>query len=348
MDFFPENYRTAHLRFISARPELNRFTASHLMAGRGAEGEELVCYLRVIGEPEAKTALLLLSGTHGAEGFWGTASQLLFLEEFADKLGPHIKVGLIHALNPWGYSYLHRNTEDNIDLNRAFYLGEGLLNPHFAPFSHLFGTGVANSDTLIQQTWDTAAQHGGRGAIKAALFDGQTENSHAPGFGGNKPPQIHAALKKWIPEHFYKRAKLVVIDFHTGLGDPGGLQLMSQHPPGTNADYCSQVFANVESTNKGAGNENGSGLRTAIVRLSESERSAAVVAELGTLPSPAPGRAILKRVWLHENHATPQGRIEHAQIISDMKNAFDPSSTTWRREAIATARSLLGATLRQI
>lgn len=70
-----------------------------------------------IGASRGPCVLVLVSDTHGAEGFAGSACQLRALHEAA---WTGLPVVLVHALNPFGFSHRRRVNEDNIDVNRNF------------------------------------------------------------------------------------------------------------------------------------------------------------------------------------------------------------------------------------
>ena len=63
---------------------------------------------------------MVVSGTHGVEGYCGSALQSRWLEScVADR--PHeFAVVCLHGLNPYGFSWVRRTNEDNVDLNRNF------------------------------------------------------------------------------------------------------------------------------------------------------------------------------------------------------------------------------------
>src|SRR3546814_19590214 len=75
-----------------------------------------------LGADDAENVVLIVSGTHGPEGFMGSAAQIALLNKVA--LGAqnprNIKVVLVHAINPWGFAHVSRTTENNVDLNRNF------------------------------------------------------------------------------------------------------------------------------------------------------------------------------------------------------------------------------------
>ena len=73
------------------------------------------CYIPA--QVSLDSLLILSSGIHGIEGFAGSAIQLMVMEEI---LSPdHLeKTGIlfIHGLNPYGFKYLRRVTENNVDV----------------------------------------------------------------------------------------------------------------------------------------------------------------------------------------------------------------------------------------
>ncbi len=71
---------------------------------------------------DADRLFIISSGTHGPEGFSGSACQLALLNDELSRRASErgIALLLIHAVNPFGFSHLKRTNEDNIDLNRNF------------------------------------------------------------------------------------------------------------------------------------------------------------------------------------------------------------------------------------
>ena len=63
--------------------------------------------------------LVTVSGTHGVEGFFGSAVQVEWLRRIKGAALPGDIAALhIHAINPYGFSWLRRTNEDNVDINR--------------------------------------------------------------------------------------------------------------------------------------------------------------------------------------------------------------------------------------
>ena len=65
--------------------------------------------------------LILSSGIHGVEGFVGSALQNQFIKEnFWQLRDANLGILIIHAINPYGFKFHRRVSENNIDLNRNF------------------------------------------------------------------------------------------------------------------------------------------------------------------------------------------------------------------------------------
>lgn len=74
-----------------------------------------------VGADSPKNLLILISGTHGVEGFCGSGCQVGYLtDRVYEALPADARVLLVHALNPFGFAWLRRVNEENVDLNRNF------------------------------------------------------------------------------------------------------------------------------------------------------------------------------------------------------------------------------------
>ena len=116
---FSNTYAEARQKFLSLASERNAKIVSEIHpTARGAQGEELAMDLATFGDADADKTLILVSGTHGQEGFLGSALQVEFLRHLRIPKG--VNVLALHALNPWGFSHLSRTDDTNIDVNRNF------------------------------------------------------------------------------------------------------------------------------------------------------------------------------------------------------------------------------------
>jgi hypothetical protein len=65
--------------------------------------------------------LWINSATHGVEGFCGSGVQIgMMARGWHRRLPDNVALLLTHAINPHGFAWVRRVTEDNVDLNRKF------------------------------------------------------------------------------------------------------------------------------------------------------------------------------------------------------------------------------------
>ena len=121
---FAQSYAEARDKFVSAAHACGARQFRHVHPSeRGVDGEELSMDFAFVGKPGARNLLLLISGTHGVEGFCGSGCQVALLHDAAFLKAVElakVEVLMLHALNPYGFSHLRRVNEDNADLNRNF------------------------------------------------------------------------------------------------------------------------------------------------------------------------------------------------------------------------------------
>jgi hypothetical protein len=121
-EYFAGTYSEARKKFLAAAQTAAAELSHHLLPGyHSPENESLVCDTAFLGDSNPSRLLVLISGTHGLEGFCGSGCQIGYLSDrLYEALPPRSGVLLIHALNPFGFAWLRRVNEDNVDLNRNF------------------------------------------------------------------------------------------------------------------------------------------------------------------------------------------------------------------------------------
>jgi hypothetical protein len=224
---FSATYAEARDRFFAAAKLHGLAVDRHVHpTARGASGEELSIDVAVLGDASAAGMLLLASATHGVEGFCGSGCQVALLHdaEFVAAVGAAgVAVVFVHALNPYGFSHLHRTNEDNVDLNRNFRDFTTKPHPNRA-YAEVHGF-------VVPATWPPAADNeatlaayvAGRGerALQQAITGGQCEFPDGLFYGGAHPAWSNTTFRTILREHGAHRAKIGWIDFHTGLGPRG-------------------------------------------------------------------------------------------------------------------------------
>jgi len=225
-EYFAKDYAGARSTFRSAALSAGARLFTYSLAGcTGPAGEDLSIDVAVLGDAAAQRTLLVISGTHGVEGFAGSGSQVGLLENgLAGALPSGTSAILLHALNPYGFAWLRRANEDGVDLNRNFADFSAL--PSSAAYEELH-------DALVPARWDEAHRRAadasiadyitrkGHRAFQAAMSSGQYTRPDGLFYGGSGPTWSANMLRKILAEHAGAARQLAVLDIHTGLGPQG-------------------------------------------------------------------------------------------------------------------------------
>lgn len=118
---FSDSYLQADERFYCASNEAGATVMSAHHPLCGPSGEALRIIVSRVGAEDAGHVVLVTSGTHGVEGYAGSAVQTGIMGQLRESPPPRdTAVVMIHAVNPWGFAWDRRENEDNIDLFRNF------------------------------------------------------------------------------------------------------------------------------------------------------------------------------------------------------------------------------------
>ncbi|MFE0843557.1 M14 family metallopeptidase [Achromobacter insolitus] len=225
--YFSSSYAQARDRFLSAAAPLAALVQSYAIEPLGSEGEPLATDVALIGDANAERLLIMTSATHGVEGFCGSGCQLALLDdapmlERARRAG--VALLLVHAVNPYGFSWVARTDEGNVDLNRnAQPFGSQALpaNP---------GYGLVHG-LLLPQEWPPTDQNRqdlarhieqhGLPAVTQAVSQGQYTHADGLFYGGDRPAASLVNLRDILQTHASRYARIGWIDVHTGLGPRG-------------------------------------------------------------------------------------------------------------------------------
>src|SRR5215469_7640129 len=118
-DSFSPDYAAARVKFREAAEAAGAALDSYPHPERGPDGGDLSTDVALIGPKTAERVLVMISATHGVEGFCGSGAQVDWLRRGeAASLPSGLAVLMIHAINPYGFAWLRRVTQENVDLNR--------------------------------------------------------------------------------------------------------------------------------------------------------------------------------------------------------------------------------------
>ena len=220
--FFAPDYREARRKFLAsaeaAGAELDHFRHP---TEKAPDGSALYMDTAWFGPKDAPVVLLALSGTHGAEGFAGSAAQIQWIEDgTAKRLPKGVAVLKVHAVNPFGFSHMIRVSEGNVDLNRNWidYSKPMPANPIFDEVEAALPTREGYDDELVDQHIAAAKplyEKYGDWKMSDALSRGQYGHPQGAQFGGQKREWSTHALDYIIRTKLANAKHVSYIDWHT-------------------------------------------------------------------------------------------------------------------------------------
>jgi hypothetical protein len=337
-EYFSQDYNSARERFRHAARSAGATLQTFELPGyRDPSIRPLTIDVGCIGAQQPDRALVILSGTHGVEGFCGSGCQVGFFVDHLYRALPATACALlVHALNPFGFAWLRRVNEDGVDLNR-----------NFVDFSKALPSSTAYEslhDYLVPPDWkgegrkaaDLAIgaymnQHGQR-ALQSAITGGQYTRPTGLFYGGAKRTWSATTLITILQQHLAPAVRyLSCLDLHTGLGPPAyGEPILT-----------SRNAVDLERAIKWYGPEvkDLAGDEAVAARLSGSIADGVMDArpdveltflalEFGTIPMLDVLTALRGDHWLHScSNVDPALRTE---IQSQMRNAFYSDSPDWQ------------------
>lgn len=232
---YSKTYAEARQKFLSlaSRREAKIISMPH-PTERGAEGEELAIDIAIFGDPDAERTLFLVSGTHGQEGFYGSALQIELLRDLEIPRG--INIVALHGLNPWGFSHLSRTDHQNIDVNRNF-TDYGVPFEQDEIYPQLFRALCPDDWTGETIDWsgtrDELTRKYGAKRMVTAAGGGQIVEPTGMNYVGTGPSWSRSVVEELLPKIFGKSKKIAFIEWHTGLGGYGELSHIPMMQPGS-------------------------------------------------------------------------------------------------------------------
>ncbi|HZI28784.1 MAG TPA: M14 family metallopeptidase [Gemmatimonadaceae bacterium] len=227
---FSSDYFAARDRFRRAAARLGWTLEAHAIDATGPRGEELTLDVASSASGDPERVLVVSSGIHGVEGFFGSAVQLALLEEWAATGPPPIACVFLHALNPYGFAWLRRVDEDNADPNRNFLL-EGVrfegANERYADLDAFLNPRRPSSlwAPFMFKALPLIVRYGVP-ALRQAIAEGQYDYPRGLFFGGAEPSQMQRLLSAYFPRWLKGSRHVAHLDFHTGLGTRGACTLL--------------------------------------------------------------------------------------------------------------------------
>jgi hypothetical protein len=354
--FFAATYAEARAGFLAACDSAGLAVHSHAHPLLGAEGEALAMDVARFGPADAPALLLVTSGCHGPEGFCGSGVQRALLADPAFHAAARergVALLYVHALNPYGFSWLRRTTQENVDLNRNWQDFSRPLprNTAYDELAHL----------IVPATWPPApdneaalaayGQRHGAMALQAALSGGQYHHPQGLFFGGHAPTWSRVTLTHVLQEHGRRCRRLAWIDLHTGLGPSGHGERIYAGPDDDATVARARAWWGREVTSIYDGSSSSAPLTGLMWEAARQEcpqaETTGIALEYGTLPVNDVMHALRGDQWLYNHPEAPPAL--RASIKRQMRDAFYVDTPQWKRRIVeqglhASHQALAGLT----
>ncbi len=363
--YFQDSYSACRDEFRKASSDLKakypNATIGKFNVPSKVDNDLTIDYVYIPPSDKKVKLLILSSGVHGVEGFSGSAAQQLFMKEYMEKID-HKNTGvlLLHGMNPYGFKYQRRVTENNVDLNRNSDVSADLyqnknkgytkLNDFLNPTTKVdvgsFKNRFFYMRALFRIMKDSVA------TLRQAILQGQYEYEKGLYFGGKTfEPQI-VTMQKFLGETMKDYATILELDIHTGYGERGKLHLF----PNPMKDKDEK--AGVETIFKGYdidwGDEEDFYTVTGdftdfIGKIYPEKFYMPMTFEYGTMDSQTTGGSIksihnmiLENQGIHYGYDSDDDKKE---VLRRMMEMYYPSSPAWRSHTLEQTRKIFDTTV---
>ena len=332
MSHFSNSYISARKKFLTAAARIDASVYSYDLDSTS----ELAIDVAIVGS-ENLPSLVLSSGLHGVEGFFGSAVQLSFLENLATNGLNGLRYVFIHALNPYGFQNIRRFDRENIDLNRNFlapgdaYAGapdgyeqlNRFLNPPSQPLNFEFYRLKALGYLM----------RFGMPSLKASIVCGQYDFPQGVFFGGSDTSETARIVEQYCDEWIGESEFVLHMDLHTGLGAFGAYKLLlNQGEQKSVYEWYVETFGenNVEQVKDmdGTAYSTKGSMGAWLQNRFQAKRYRFVVAEFGTY---GPIRVLgAIRAENRGHHYGYNSKRQKRAVEQELMECFCPRSQKWR------------------
>ncbi|MCP1838691.1 hypothetical protein ACVIHI_008384 [Bradyrhizobium sp. USDA 4524] len=333
---FSDSYTEARQKFLATALTSRPYPCST----KGPSGEALFTDAAYYGDPDAKKVLVLISGTHGPEGYCGSAAQLVFLHaRFHEALPPSTGILVIHALNCHGFAWDRRATAEGCDLNRNFVDFSKPLpsNPEYEELAeHLVpvdrtGEGMRRAEAAVAAY---RARHGELN-YRSARNRGQYTRPGGLCYGGAEPTEARRTLEKIVSDfNIAVRDSAIIIDYHTGLGPYGYGELQCEQPSGVSGYQRAASIFGPSVTSPDLGTSSAvilHGTQDEFWQRTLADRHTYVALEFGTYTNPS---IVPDEHWLFTCQPEAVDSDRGRQIRNATKFHFYPQKSDWKEMVV--------------
>jgi hypothetical protein len=353
-DCFADTFTQARARFLAAVANGGaRLLSSHTHPARGPDGEDCITDVAWIGPENARKLLILVSGTHGIEGYAGSGCHVAWLNdrEYSRAAIKDTAVLLIHAINPHGFAWGRRVNEDNIDLNRNFvdHSRPRPENPDYEAIREHIDPDEWGEPSLGRHN-AAIARYIGRDSHDVtckAMHGGQYVNPKGTFYGGLEAAWSNRLFCELVARHAVRAEHVAIIDYHTGSGVFGFCDLFidDDHAGARTREWFAQV--SVISEDKAAHGKDAQSaipgnLFNALPEILPGKPVTLCLVELRT--GETGGYDVIRAEnWLYQ-HGDPRSAAGLA-LRAQMRELFYPSRPEWKVMQVRQSNAMLAEAL---
>lgn len=367
LTYFYETYEECRSNFRKAAQNIIKSHENGQVAWLNLESQQTTdltidyCYLPAKNKTEK--LIIIISGIHGVEGYTGSAVQQMVLKEIVTQTDfERLGILFIHGLNPYGFKFKRRVTENNVDLNRNCYAGFHGYNSVNKGYT-LLNSWLNKKGELNMTQFDQfffpfyAAQKlavSSKKVLRQAILQGQYQYETGIYFGGKELESNIEVVTPLVREIAEPYDTVLAIDLHTGYGQRGSLHLFSMTPESIkDKERMQSLFKEYPidwGDTKDFYSVNGEFLKYLEFILTD-KLFVAMPFEFGTLDTKsifgsmrALNNLMIENQGYLYGYATERDRkIATKRFVE----GFYPSSEMWRSKAIEDSRKLFSYTIRQ-
>ncbi|MFH0759379.1 MAG: M14 family metallopeptidase [Bacteroidota bacterium] len=360
--YFQESYDQCRSAFLAGAEEaISTHDLAKLISVRVPSGEDDKLYMDLLYIPPADSSdklLVLSSGVHGVEGYTGSAVQQMFLEEILGSgVLSEMGVLLIHGVNPYGFKYKRRVSENNVDMNRGCGVDPELFetgNPGYGALYDMLNPHAKASTASMRSrffyiTAISKMLKESMSVLRQAILQGQYEYPEGIYFGGKKfEPQIDS-LTRILPGYFSDYLTILAIDLHTGYGSRRVLHLFPNPVDDPEIKQKTESVFEGHHIDWGDGDDfytiNGGFADAYLPEINPAATYLYMVFEWGTMDTEktfgslkALEKIIIENQGFHYGYTSAK---QEQKVKQDMTEAYYSTSEAWRSEVLKSGRDML-------
>jgi hypothetical protein len=245
---------------------------------------------------------------------------------------------LVHAINPYGFSYLSRTTEGNVDLNRnsVDFAGPLPQNPGYAELHELLLPASWPPDEANIAAIRTYIETRGQWAYQQAVTTGQYTHAQGMFYGGAQAAWSTRTMRSLLAEYGETCTAIGWIDFHTGLGPSGfGAKICVGDVARARRWWGADVTSPLDGTSIAA--DVAGPLLDTLRQTCPHAAIASIAIEYGTVPLTDMLDMLRADVWVR-HHAHAPAALK-ADIRRQIRAAFYIDDDIWRGMIVGQARA---------